>query len=220
MDGKDHEGGGFHFPADSPNGSVIFLGILFLSVLIFGCEARKQVELDVEVNVTLDGKPAPKAKVLLDSVEVGATDSDGEFSKRIRRQPGAEVFVAVQREATGYDIEPWKGSFVVKLPKERVVERYPFKVALKATKFFTLYVTENGEPLEGASVRIQGKENVETDEGGEYVHTYQVLPKKGLKISVNKKGYKTWRKRVRVEPGERVEVSLLRKQEVARQRHR
>jgi hypothetical protein len=29
MDGKDHEGGGFHFPADSPNGSVIFLGGMY-----------------------------------------------------------------------------------------------------------------------------------------------------------------------------------------------
>ena len=189
--------------------------ILFLSILIIGCEAGKQVELDVEVNVTLDGKPAPQAKVLLDNVEVGATDSSGEFSKRIRRQPGAEVFVAVQKEATGYDIEPWKGSFVVKLPKERIAERYPFKVALTGTKFFTLYVTENDEPLEGASVRIQDKVNVKTDEGGEYAHTYQVLPKKGLKISVSKKGYKTWRKRVKVEPGERVEVSLYRKKEVA-----
>jgi tetratricopeptide (TPR) repeat protein len=185
-------------------------------MLIFACEAGKQVELDVEVNVSLDGKPAPQAKVLLDSVEVGATDSNGEFSKRIRRQPGAEVFVAVQKEATGYDVEPWKGSFVVKLPKERIAERYPFKVALKGTKFFTLYVTENDEPLEGASVRIQDKVNVKTDEGGEYVHNYQVLSKKGLKIRVSKKGYKTWRKRVKVEPGERVEVSLYRKEEIAK----
>ncbi len=190
--------------------------ILFLSILIFACEAGKQVDLDVEVNVTLDGKPAPRAKVLLDNVEVGATDNNGEFSKRIRRQPGAEVFVAVQKEATGYDIEPWKGSFVVKLPKERVAERYPFKVALTGTKFFTLSVTENDEPLEGASVRIEDKVNVKTDEGGEYVYTYRVLPKKGLKISVSKKGYKTWRKRVKVEPGELVEVSLYRKREVAK----
>jgi len=190
--------------------------ILFLSTLIFACEAGKQVELDVEVNVTLDGKPAPKAKVLLDSVEVGATDSNGDFSKRIRSQPGAEVFVTVQKEAAGYDIEPWKGSFVVKLPKEQVVQRYPFKVALKGTKFFTLYVTENDEPLEGVSIRIEDKVNVKTDEDGEYIYNYQDLPKRGLKISVSKNGYTTWRKRVRVEPGERVEVSLLRRKEVAK----
>jgi len=190
--------------------------ILFVSILIFACEAGKQVELDVEVKVTLDAKPASKAKVLLDSVELGATDSDGYFSKRIKRQPGAEVSVAVQKEATGYDIEPWKDSFVVKLPKERTVERYPFKVALKATKFFTLYVTENDEPLEGASIRIQDKVKVKTDEDGEYVYNYQVLPKKGLEVSVSKKGYKTWRESVRVEPGEKIEVSLSKKKEVAK----
>jgi len=190
--------------------------IVLSLILIFACEAGKQVELDVEVNVTLDGKPAPKAKVILDSVELGATDSNGDFSKRIRRQPGAEVFVAVQKEATGYDIEPWKDSFVVKLPKERAVESYPFKVDLKATKFFTLYVTENDEPLEGASIRIQDKVKVKTEEDGEYVYNYQVLPKKGLKISVSKKGYKPWRKRVRVEPGEKVEVSLSRREKVAK----
>ena len=58
--------------------------------------------------------------------------------------------------------------------------------------------------------------NVKTDEDGEYVHNYQVLPKRGLKVRVSKKGYKTWRKSVRVEPGERVEVSLSRKKKVAK----
>ena len=190
--------------------------ILFASILIFACEAGKQVEIDVEVNVTLDGKPAPQAKVLLDGAEYGATDSNGYFSKRIKRQPGAEVFVAVQKEATGYDIEPWKDSFVVKLPKEGAVDRYPFKVVLKATKFLTVFVTEDEEPLEGASIRIEDKVNVETGEDGEYVYHYQVLPKKGLDLRVTKKGYTTWRKTVRVEPGQRVEVSLLRKKEVAK----
>jgi hypothetical protein len=190
--------------------------VLFLSILIFACEAGKQVELDVEVNVTLDGKPAPQAKVILDGVELGATDSNGDFSKRIKRQPGAEVFVAVQKEITGYDIEPWKDSFVVKLAKEGGVARYPFKVALNATKFFTLSVTENDEPLEGASIRIEDNVNVKTDESGEYVYNYQVLPKKGLKIGISKKGYTTWSKRVRAEPGERIEVSLSRREEVAK----
>jgi tetratricopeptide (TPR) repeat protein len=189
--------------------------ILLSSILLFACGTGKQAEIDVEVNATLDGNPAPQAKVLLDGVELGTTDSNGDFSKRIRRQPGAEVFVAVQKEATGYDIEPWKNSFVVKLPKEGAVDRYSFRVVLKATKFFSLYVTEHDEPLEGASIRIQDKVNAKTDEDGEYIHTYQILPKKGLKVRVSKKGYKTWRRTVRVEPGEKVEVSLSRKKKVA-----
>ncbi len=190
--------------------------VLLSSILIFACEAGRQAEIDVEVNVTLDGKPATQAKVLVDGVESGATDSNGYFSYRISRQPGAEVFLAVQKEATGYQIEPWKDSFVVKLPTQGAVERYPFKVALKATKFVTVSVTENGEPLEGASIRIQDRVHVKTDENGEYVHSYQVLPKKGMEIRISKHGYRTWLKTLRVEPGQRVEVSLSRIKEVAK----
>jgi len=104
----------------------------------------------------------------------------------------------------------------VKLPKQGVVERYPFKVALRATKFFRLYVTDNDGPLEGASIGIEDKVNVKTDASGEYVHRYQALPEKGLNIRVSKTGYTTWRKRARVEPGERVDVSLSRRKEVAK----
>jgi tetratricopeptide (TPR) repeat protein len=196
---------------------IIKIGLVLLSsILIFACEARRQAEIDVEVNVTLDGKPVPQAKVLVDGVESGATDSNGYFLNRISRQPGAEVFLAVQKEATGYQIEPWKYSFVVKLPKQGAVERYPFKVALKATKFITVSVTENGEPLEGASIRIQDGVHVKTDENGEYLHSYQVLPKRGMEIRISKRGYRTWRKTLRVEPGQRVEVSLSRIKRVAK----
>jgi tetratricopeptide (TPR) repeat protein len=190
--------------------------VLFSTILIFGCDAGKKAEIDVAVNVTLDGKPAAQAKVLLDGVESGATDSSGDFSKRITRQPGSEVFVAVQKEATGYDIEPWKDSFVVKLPKQGVVERYPFKVALRATKFFRLSVTDNDEPLDGVSILIGDKVNAKTDASGEYVHRYESIPEKGVNIRVSKTGYTTWRKRVRVEPGERIIVSLSRRKEVAK----
>jgi tetratricopeptide (TPR) repeat protein len=197
---------------------IIRIGLILLSsMVIFACEAGKQVDIDVDVNVTLDGNPAPQAQVLLDGVELGATDKNGHFSTRVMRQPGTEVLVAVQKEAPGYDIKPWKDSFVVKLPKEdRPVEKYPVKVDLEAMKYVAFVVTDDGEPLEGALIRIQGKTNVKTDENGECEYNYQVLPKKGLKVRVTKKGYTTWRKRIRVEPGERVEVSLSRKKKVAK----
>ena len=190
--------------------------ILFSSFLIFACEAGRQAELEVQVNVTLDGKPSPQAKVLLDGVQSGVTDRDGYFSKRLRRQPGEEVMVAVQKEAEGYLIEPWKDSFVVKLPKDGTVERYPLNVDLKATKYFTLVVTDEGEPLPGASIRIQGETAVKTDRDGEYVHNYRDVPEKGLELRVTKKGYTAWRKTLKVEPGQRVEVSLPRRKEVAK----
>jgi len=193
--------------------------VLLSSILIFACGTGKQTELEVEVSVTLDGEPTPQAKILLDGADSGVTDSDGYFSKRIKRQPGAEVLVAVQKAATGYHIEPWKDSFVVKLPKDRTVDRYPFKVDLKATKYFTLVVTDSGEPLHGASIIIQGiegKTDVNTDEDGAYVYNYRVLPEKGLHLTVAKKGYTTWLKTVTVKPGQRVEVSLSKKEAVAK----
>lgn len=106
--------------------------ILFSSILIFACGVEKQAEVEVQLNVTLDGKPAPQAKVLLDGIEFGITDNNGYFSKSIKKQPGEEVLVAVQKEVTGYQIEPWNDSFVVKLPKAGAVDKYPFKVDLKA----------------------------------------------------------------------------------------
>ena len=69
--------------------------VLFLSMLIFACEARKQVELDVEVDVTLDGKPAPQAKVLLDGTFYGT----GTLSVQVAR---GEEPLAIAVQADGY----------------------------------------------------------------------------------------------------------------------
>ena len=189
--------------------------LILASFLLLSCGVGQKAELQVEVWVSLDGKAASQAKILLDGVESGTTDGNGYFSARIYKQPGTEVRVAVQKEAAGYEIEPWEGSLVVKLPKEGAVENYPFKIALKATKFVTLFVAENGEPLEGASIRIRNKKQGKTDHGGEYVLSYKVVPKRGLDLKVSKKGYNVWRKRVKVTPGQIVDVSLSRKQRIA-----
>jgi tetratricopeptide (TPR) repeat protein len=191
--------------------------IILLSMLIFACGTGKKVELDVELNVILDGKPAPQAKVTIDGVEAGVTDGNGYFSQRLNRQPGTQVQLSVHKEAAGYQIEPWKDAFVTKLPKGSAVEKYPFKAYLKATKYFTILVTGKGEPLDYASIRINDKLNVKTDENGEYVHSYKVVPKKGMKLSVTKQGYTTWLKRIRVKPGQHLEVSLVKKEKVVKE---
>jgi tetratricopeptide (TPR) repeat protein len=188
--------------------------IIISSILIFACEAEKKVELEVEVNAILDGKPAPQAKVTIDGVQAGVTDGNGYFSQRISRQPGTEVQLSVHKEAGGYQVEPWKDAFVTKLPKGSAVEKYPFKAYLKATKYFTIRVTGNGEPLDYAAIRINDKLNVKTDENGEYVHRYKVAPKKGMKLQVTREGYIAWLKRIRVEPGQHLEVSLVEKKKV------
>ncbi len=184
------------------------LALLVSSLLMVACGVAKQADLEVQFRVTMDGKPAPQAKVVLDGAELGITDQDGNFSQRIKRQPGVEVQVVVQKDAPGYRVEPWKQSFLVKLPKANAVEIYPFTVDLKATRAFTVMVADSGQPVKDASVLIDGQVGGKTGDDGEYVHEYQVLSKKGFDITVSKKGYPTWQKRLKVEPGQVVEVAL------------
>ena len=96
--------------------------IILSSMVILACNAAKQVDLEVNVKVTLDGKPASQARVMLDGNEVGSTDTDGRFNQRIKKQPGEEVRVSVHKEAEGYRIKPWENTFVTKLPKAGAVE--------------------------------------------------------------------------------------------------
>lgn len=176
--------------------------------LFFACDTSKKVDLELEVNVTLDGEPAPQAKIAVDGTEVGATDGSGHFLQTLQALPGAEVQVTVEKEAAGYRIDRWSDSFITKLTKAGVVERYSFKADLKATRYFTLVVEDDGQPVDNADILIQGKTVAQTDQSGEYVHEYQKAPKRGLKISVAKKGYITWQKTIKVKPGQRYEVAL------------
>ena len=187
--------------------------ILLASVLLLACNATQQVDLEVEMTVTLDGKPASQARILLDGNEIGFTDADGHFLKGIRKLPGEEVQLSVYKDTDGYRITPWEDSFVTKLQKNGAVETYSFKVALEATKYFTVIVTDDGEGelLEGADIQFAGKAVGKTNVSGEYVHEYTRMPKKGLKLSVAKKGYDAWKKSVRAQPGQHYEVSLKKK---------
>jgi len=191
------------------------LFFLCLSILICSCGVGKKAELEVKVKATLDGEPASQAMVLLDGAEAGLTDDKGNLTQKIWRRPGEEVSVEIRMEAPGYQVEPWKDSFVVRLPKDGSAETYAIEASLKASKYFTLAVSDEGEPLENVSVIINGKEKGKTDQAGEYVHTYESMPKKGMSFEVSKKGYTTWRKKVRVKPGQTIVASLARKREVA-----
>ncbi len=187
--------------------------VIIASFLILACNATNQVDLDIEVSATLDGKPATEAAVFLDGNQIGTTDANGYFIQRIKRQPGQEVRLSVQKTAEGYRIEPWDNSFVVKLAGNNSIEKYPFAVDLKSTKFFTVVVIddESGELLEKATVKIASKTAGTTDPGGEYVHEYSRMPQKGLKMHIAKKGYDEWRKSVRAKPGQRIEIALIKK---------
>ncbi|MBT8358148.1 MAG: hypothetical protein KJO61_10315, partial [Deltaproteobacteria bacterium] len=129
---------------------LIFILLSFF--LILACETGNKAEFELQVKAVLDGKPAIDARVLLDGNEIGMTDTSGYFSKRIEKQPGSEIQVSVIKETPGYNIEPWRDSFVLKLPKDGSVDTYKFRVALKASKYFTVFVAENGYPIENASI--------------------------------------------------------------------
>ena len=185
-----------------------FVPVIFLALLLMGCNSQKQVELQLKLSVSLEGKPAPNAQVSIDAAVAGATDNQGQFASRLKRLPGQEVSVTVTGQVPGYHIAPWKASFVTKLAKGGMIETYPFEVHLKAQKYITLAVRAGGEPVEDASVKVQNKVVGKSDAQGDLVYTYDNAPQRGFVLSVHRKGYQTWWKQVQVRPGDRYEVNL------------
>src|SRR5712671_5247204 len=179
------------------------LSILLVTALLGACGQR------------LDGQPAAQAKVALDREEVGVTDAQGVFAKQIRRKAGSEVEVTVSKEAPGYRVEPWKTTFLVKLPKGDQTDTYRVDADLKAMRYVTLHVSEKGTPVPEAKVTVGGKDAGVTDAKGELVYLYQTQPAKGAEVDVAKTGYSTYRATRQFEPGQVIEVALNRQTVVA-----
>src|SRR2546426_762479 len=188
-----------------------FLSVLLAAVRLAACGER----LDIEVKARLDGQPAAQAKVVVDREELGVTDAQGVLAKQIRKKAGAEIELTVSKEMPGYRIEPWKSTFLVKLPKEGQTNTYRFEADLKAMRYVTLRVTEKGAPLPEAKVTVGGKEAGVTDAKGEFVSLYRTQPAKGVEFNVAKTGYSPYRANRRFEPGEVMEVALNRQAVVA-----
>jgi tetratricopeptide (TPR) repeat protein len=168
-------------------------------------------KLDLEVKARIDGEATPQATVLVDGQEQGTTDSEGRFAKTLTKKVGTEVEVRVSKEAPGYRIQPWKTTFVVKLPQGGGVDKYAFDADLQATRYVTLVVTEKGAPVAEAVVRVNGREAGKTDAKGEFVYDYKGVPKRNVEFAVGKAGYAPWRRSSRLEPGQRVEAALSRR---------
>jgi len=188
-----------------------FLSVLLAAVLLGACGQR----LDLEVKARIDGQPAAQAKVVVDREELGVTDAQGVFAKQISKKAGAEIDVTVSKEMPGYRIEPWKSTFLVKLPKEGQTDKYRVEADLKAMRYVTLRVSEKGAPLPEAKVTVGGKEAGVTDAKGEIVYLYRTQPAKGAEFNVAKTGYSPYRAVRRFEPGEVIEVALNRQAVVA-----
>jgi len=182
--------------------------IIFAASLLFACSGEK---LELQVKARMDGQPAAQAKVTVDSEVQGLTGADGNFSKIIKKKPGVEVEVIVSKEMPGYRIKPWKGTFVMKLPKSGTVDTYVFDADLATTRYVTITATEKGAPVADAIVKATGKEIGKTDAQGVFVYDFKDLPKSGVNLTVTKPGYATWRKTGQVEPGQRLEAALSRR---------
>jgi len=183
-----------------------FLPMLAAIVLLGACGER----VDIEVKARLDGQPAAGAKVVIEREELGVTDAQGMFAKQISRKAGTELEVTVSKEAPGYRVEPWKTTFLVKLPKDGQANKYRFDADLKAMRYVTLRVNDKGAPLSGARVTVGGKAAGVTDDKGELVYLYRQQPAKGAELGVAREGYGVYRATRRLEPGEVIEVALNR----------
>src|SRR6266571_2842622 len=187
------------------------LSILLVTALLGACSQR----LDIEVKARIDGQPAAQAKVTVDREEVGVTDAQGVFAKQISKKAGSEIDVMVSKEMPGYRIEPWKTTFLVKLPKEGRTDTYSFDADLKAMRYVTLRVSEKGTPLAEAKVLVGGKEEGVTDAKGEFVYLYRTQPARGAEFDIAKTGYSTYRATRQLDPGQVIEVALNRQTVVA-----
>ena len=172
--------------------------MMFAAFLLFSCTGEK---LEFKVKARMDGQPITQAKVTVDNEEQGLTGADGTFSKVLKKKPGVDVEVIVFKEMPGYRIEPWKRTFVMKLPKSGTVDTYAFEVDLIATRYVTFAAIDKGGPVADAVVKASGKEIGKTDGQGVFVYEYKTLPKAGVDLMVTKSGYATWRKTGQLEPG-------------------
>src|SRR5438093_2617178 len=185
-------------------------GIAAAAALLLAACSGQQVQL--EVKARMDGQPAPGATVVVDGKQLGVTDTSGVLAQPITRNAGAEVEVLVSKELSGHHIKPWKTTFLIKLGKDgKVVDRYSVEADLRATRYFTVAVSEGGTPVTDATVRLNDKELGKTDAKGELVHEYTTLPAKGVALAVSKQGYAAWHKSASIQPGERLQVTLARR---------
>jgi tetratricopeptide (TPR) repeat protein len=180
---------------------------LFAAVLLAAACGER---VDIEVAARLDGQPAAQAKVVLEREQLGVTDEKGLLVKQVSRKAGTELELTVTKEAPGFRIEPWKSTFLVKLPKDGQANKYRFEVDLKAMRYVTLRVTDKGAPLPGAAVSVGGKEAGVTDDKGETLYLYRQQPAKGAELAVTKAGYGGYRATRRFEAGEVIDVALSR----------
>ena len=182
-------------------------GILFLTLALFAC-GDKAPRMDIEMNVTLNGKLVPNVKVTMDGKPLGETGLDGQFNISMNQLPGKQLKIEAAATVAGFEVHPWMSEFTVKLPNDGEVLKYVFDVELKAEPFVVLAAQEKGVPIAGAKVIIDKQEVGKTDETGSFIYKYDAASKQ-IPVEVSKNGYSTWKKIAKLEPGNKIGIDLF-----------
>ncbi len=182
---------------------------ILLSLALFAC-GDQTPRMDMEVNVTLNGKAVPQAKIMMDGKLLGETGVDGQFNTSTKQKPGKQLKLEATADLPGVEVQPWKSDFTVKLPNEGEILKYVFDVELKATPFVVFSVQEKGVPVAGAAVSVDNQEVGVTDDKGSLIYKYQTGGKQSSLVTVKKSGYSTWKKLAKFQPGSQLGIDIFR----------
>lgn len=185
--------------------------LLLLTLVACGDQTPR---MDLEINVTLNGKVVPQAKILMDGKLMGETGVDGQFNASTKQKPGKQLKLEATVELPGIEVQPWNSDFTVKLPNDGEILKYVFDVELKATPFVIFSVQEKGVPVAGATVSVNNKDVGLTDEAGNLIYKYSTGGKQNATIIAKKNGYSTGKKLAQFQPGSKFDINIFRQLDV------
>lgn len=183
--------------------------VLLLSLTLLAC-GDQAPRMDMEINVTMNGKAVPQAKIMMDGKQLGETGVDGQFNTSTKQKPGKQVKLEATVDLPGVEVQPWKSEFTVKLPNEGEILKYVFDVELKSTPFVEFAVQEKGVPVAGASVSVDNQVVGVTDDKGSLIYKYHAGGKQGSLVVVTKSGYSTGKKLAKFQPGSQFGIDISR----------
>ena len=186
------------------------LVILFVSSMLFAC-GDQSPRMDLEVNVSMNGKLVPHAKITLDGKPLGETGDDGQLNASTRQKPGKQLKIEATTEVAGVEVQPWSREFTVKLPNDGEILKYVFDVDLQTTPYVVFNVQGKGVAVAGASVNVNRQEVGKTDDNGSFVYKYPSSAKAASVVEVSKNGYSTWKTSARFQPGSKFGVDLFKR---------
>ena len=189
------------------------LTAILLIFTMYAC-GDQTPRMDLEINVTLNGKVVPQAKISMDGKVIGETGTDGQFNVSIKQKPGKQLKLEATVDLPGIEVQPWRSDFTVKLPNDGEILKYVFDVELKATPYVIFSVQEKGTPVAGANVSVNNQEVGLTDEAGSLIYKYSTGDKQSAIVVAKKNGYSTGKKLAKFQPGSKFGINIFRQLDV------